>query len=325
MPKGMTIRRPQPLEMHATMIEVPEGADLLEWLTQCATDSGYLPLIILSGMGILSRAVLRVPNDDALPEILDSDAPFGVRVDRDGTGFPELKDLPIAMVPMNLPIPEPEAPDPLAGHPLPHWSSEQTFDTPLTLIYSHGGRYRESSKPNMHLILSGSDTRSTGISETFVGEILPGCIAMKPLQFVVGIKPTLSNATVQGWTITVEPGYDVVEKLDVFLKARQNVGKCFILSATGKFSEAELVNLTESGGEETFQMPVDNGPYNIEGMSGILGNYDDITIHAAVVHNCGDPPCDSAGGRLTRGIVSSEGALDLYIGEMTEERDIHEA
>lgn len=102
------------------------------------------------------------------------------------------------------------------------------------------------------------------------------------------------------------------------------MGNCFIMSATGKFSEAELVNLTGGGGEETLQMPVDKGPYNIEGMSGILGHHDNnIQIHAAVVHNCGDPPCDSAGGRLTRGVASSEGA-DFYIGEMTEERDLHE-
>lgn len=76
MPKGMTIRRPQPLEMlemHATMIDVPEGADLSEWLTQCANESGYIPLIVLSAVGMLSRAVLNVPNDEALPEILDSD------------------------------------------------------------------------------------------------------------------------------------------------------------------------------------------------------------------------------------------------------------
>lgn len=57
----------------------------------------------------------------------------------------------------------------------------------------------------------------------------------------------------------------------------------------------------------------------------MLGNDDiEMMIHAAVVHNCDDPPCDSAGGRLTRGIVSSDGALDFYVGEMTEERDICE-
>lgn len=62
-----------------------------------------------------------------------------------------------------------------------------------------------------------------------------------------------------GWTVSVEPGYDVIEKLGVFLKARQNVGKCFIFSATGRFSEAELVNLNEDGKEETFHMPLENG------------------------------------------------------------------
>lgn len=305
--------------MHATMIEVPAGTDLLDWLKKSADEVGYLPLVVLSGMGMLSKAVLNVPNDEALPEILDAEKPFGVTV------IDEFPDLPFAMTSTLEPFEgEIGSPSLEEVQQKPHWASVQTFNHPLSLLYAHGGRRREVSKPEMHLIVSGSDTRTTGISETFVGELLPGCIAMTPLHFVVGIAATTSKSTVQGWTVSVEPGYDIIETLHLFLK-RRTVGKCFIFSATGKLGEADLVNVNESGEDETLHMPGEQGPYHVEGLSGILNNGGiDVRVHAAVVHNCSEPPCDSAGGRLTRGIVSSEAALDFYVGEMTRERDIFE-
>ena len=64
--------------MHATLVEVPEGEDVIEYLTKTAEEIGYMPLIVLSSVGMLSRAVLNVPNDEALPEILERTDTFGV-------------------------------------------------------------------------------------------------------------------------------------------------------------------------------------------------------------------------------------------------------
>lgn len=323
MPKGVVIRKPQPLEMHATMFDIPEGADVLEAFTEQAEATGYMPLIILSGTGRMSRAVLEVPNDEALTEITEADELFGVKICRDGNG-PELEGLPVAMTHRDHDFEQLEAPKP-AITSLPHWSSTQTFDHPVSLIYAHGARAKETSPANIHFIMSGSKTRPTGISETFVGRLLPGCIAASPMQFVVGIKPTHSNVTVQARTISVEPGYELLETIDFFLKTKQDVGKCFILSATGKLSSATIMNINEDGAEEAYELDSENGSYYIEDMTGIICPQNDeaVCLHAAIVLNCGEGPCDSVGGRLTRAVASSEGNLDIYLGEMTDERDMH--
>lgn len=327
MPKGFSVRRPEALGLHATCVDIPSGADVYETLNEEASNADSLPFVIICGTGMLEKAVFRVPNDDAIPEIFDVKESFGAKIDLKGTMFEDVKKLPVVMLKTGIDLPDGYNKE--TSHPefvaKPHWASIQTFEQPLALIYALGGRRREESKANIHFIVSGCASRSTGISESFVGQLLQGTIVRSPLQFVIGFSHTLSEATVQSWAITIEPGFEILGRLDVFLKAQQNIGKFFILATMGKLAEAEVSNIKKDGTVEIVTMPAEEGPYIIEGMSGIIGNnVDRLLIHAAIAHNCEDLPCESAGGRLIKGVVSSEGPLEIVLGEMTEERDIHD-
>ncbi|PXF44400.1 hypothetical protein BWQ96_05843 [Gracilariopsis chorda] len=140
MPKGMQNRRPQLLEMHATLVNVPEGADVLQFLNSAADDAGYAPSIILSGVGLLSKAVLYVANDEAIPEVPDIEKNMSIKPDFDGTKYPELHDLPRIRIDEateygiseDVDFPELRSP--------PHWYSRQVFDHPLSILYARGGR-----------------------------------------------------------------------------------------------------------------------------------------------------------------------------------------
>lgn len=83
MPREYSWRQPQILEMHATLVEVPEGEDTIECLTKKAEKVRCMPLLIFSDVGMSSRAVLNVPNDEALAEILDRTDTFGVEKNPD--------------------------------------------------------------------------------------------------------------------------------------------------------------------------------------------------------------------------------------------------
>lgn len=323
MPKGMEVRRALLTEMHATMVDIPKGADILEHLNKAADDAGYVPFVVLSAIGRLSAATLRIPNEDALDEAEDIESFMNVEVVEDFENDPRFKDKPIVELVEGLSSKDlpPDFPYPPQREKKPHWSSIQSFDYPLTLLYAIGGRRRPTSLFKYHFILSGSPSRNGGVSESFVGELLPGCIAGSPLQFVVGLA-TPFTTTVQAWTIAVQPGYDVVNQVKAFIRARQNLGKCFFYSATGgKLLNATVKNVSGDSDEDMRTLEVDQGPYVVESMTAIVNaNVEELRIHATIILNCSTPPCEAIGGELIQAIVSEGQSLDVFLGEMIEEQ-----
>ncbi|CAN8063094.1 unnamed protein product [Agarophyton chilense] len=323
MPKGLIIRRPKSLEMHATLVNIPEGADVLGSLNDAADRAGYVPTIVLSGVGLLSRAVLYVPNDEAIPEAYDVEKSLDIKLDIDGTKYPELQDLPRIRIDeaeaLGIELPK-ETGD---FRSKPHWFSKQSFGKPLSLLYARGGRSYSRSTYRYHLILSGSEERPFGKANSFVGELLPGCIAKSPLQFVIGVSANIFKTNVQAWTVTIESGYDVIERMSAFLKAMPQIGDCFIVSATGLVSEAILANIGEAGEEEFYFVPNERKAYHLEDISGIVNcAVGTSRIYATIVLNCKTPPCEAVGGRMTKAIASSEKPVEIVLGEITDEKDM---
>ncbi|KAI0564488.1 hypothetical protein FGB62_25g613 [Gracilaria domingensis] len=319
----MVIRRPVSLEMHATIVDIPDGADVFESLNDAADKAGYVPTIVLSGIGLLSRAVLYVPNDEAIPEAMDIEKTLGVKLDLDGTKYPELHDLPRIRVDKarELGIEVPEETEDLRSKP--HWFSKQSFDKPLSLLYARGGRTYNRLRYRYHMILSGSEERTFGRANSFVGEMLPGCVAKNPLQFVIGVSANMFKTNVQAWTINIESGYDVIERMTTFLNARQNLGDCFIVSGHGRISEAVLANIGEAEEEEHYSLRDEGKPYHIEDISGIVNcAIGTSRIHATIILNCEEPPCEAVGGRLIKAISSSDKPIEIVLGEITDEKDM---
>lgn len=305
--------------MHVTLVNVPEGADVFHSLNRAADEAGYAPAIILSGVGLLSKAVLYVANDDALSEARDIEKTLGIKLDLDGTKYPELDNLPRIRVDEaaqygiteNIDFPELRSPS--------HWYSRQVFDHPLSVLYARGGRSSTKSSYKYHFAISGCVEREFGRANSFVGQVLPGCIARNPLQFVIGVSANLLTTNVQAWTISIDPGYDVLEILSKFMQVRPEVGDCFVLAADGNLAEAQVANISTDGTEEFYDLHDGGKGYLVEDISGIINHSIGTSrIHATVVLNCQDPPCEALGGRLTRAIVSSEKPLEIFLGEMIE-------
>lgn len=287
-------------------------------------------MIIISGMGLLSKAVFEVANDQAVVDLLD------ISKEKENFGFTRLGELS-PQDPMlkgktfdfldeyetdkDIPGGLPDARSPQRK---PGWVSLVYFDHPLTLLYAHGGRRREASDFNYHFIVSGCRTRGLGFADSFPGKVFPGCIAASPFQFVVGMAATHEASTVQAWTISIQAGFEVIDRLQTFWKARQRVGDCFFFSATrGKIREGQIANVNEAGEEELYELDAENGPYMVEEMNGILNaDVDNMRIHGTIVLNCKQPPCDALGGRIVRAVISDGDPLDIYLGEITEETDI---
>lgn len=106
---------------------------------------------------------------------------------------------------------------------------------------------------NYHFILSDCPDRPLGIADSFVGQVLPGCIAKSPLQFVIGGKPSLSDVNMQGRTLSIEPGFEVIETLNKF-KDWYYLDKCFVFSISGKICEADLENITKIREKDVFHI-----------------------------------------------------------------------
>jgi hypothetical protein len=79
MPRGYNVRRPEPMQVSVTMVEIQGGSDLLESLKDACLD--YMPAIMFSALGETSPALLRVPRDECIDELVNSPMPFGVKIE----------------------------------------------------------------------------------------------------------------------------------------------------------------------------------------------------------------------------------------------------
>jgi len=79
--------------------------------------------------------------------------------------------------------------------------------------------------------------------------------------------------------------------------------------------------MTADGKRGTFHLPEECGPYEIEGILGIIGNYDtgSIILAALVCRSDETVLVNSVSGRLVRAIIGSERSFDMFLGGMTEE------
>jgi hypothetical protein len=296
---------------------------LLESLDKACQD--YLPAIIFSAFGAISPANLRVPKDECIPEVLNSDAPFGVKIQREGM---TLEDYGL---PIHYPTEEEMDQIPnISMKSKPHWYADETFSEPLTILYGMGGRSKATSNHKFQFIVSGSSTRPGGRGETFVGQLNPGTYSHGGVWVVIGAASAYERGcTVQSITLSISIGEEVMATLAKFLASPRaaNIGKCFIWSATGYVSKAVLRIPGATKKDDliyTLEEAEDGAPYHIEAMTALFDG-GEIRVHAAIMLPAkDDEKCESAGGELISAVVAGELPLDLFIGETISRREFVE-
>jgi hypothetical protein len=323
MPRGYSVRRPEPLQVAVTLVEIQDGADLLESLNDACGD--YLPSILFSVLGAVRPAHLRVPRDECIDELVNSPAPFGVEIrpDFDPDGQPGMPNG--GLLPDGVRV-SPEVAATVSIAPKPHWFDETEFtaaDPPLTILYGHGGRASATSIHNYHLILSGYAGRPGGAFETFVGQLRPGSRAHGSCWVVMGAASAWDRGyNVRGLTVSVEIGQDVMEVIARYIGSprAQGMGRSFVWSATGYLARATLSGA--DGDEFTLEEHEDGEGYQVEAMTAVfggdLGTRINVTLMMRVAE--GEVKCDSVGGELVSGIVGGIMPLDIFIGETGEPR-----
>jgi hypothetical protein len=306
-----------------SLVEIPDGAEILDTLDKACQD--YLPAIIFSAFGAIYPAHLRVPKDECIPEVVDSEAPFGVKIQPEGM---TLEDYGL---PIHNPTEEETVQIPnISPKSEPHWYEDETFSEPLMILYGMGGRSKPTSNHKFHFIVSGSSTRPGGRGETFVGQLNPGTYSRGGVWVVIGAASAYERGcTVQSITLSIDIGEEVMATLAKFLASPRaaNIGKCFIWSASGYVSEAVLriPGATEKEDLIYTLKEAENGkPYQIEAMTALFDG-GEIRVHAAIMLPAKDgDTCESAGGELISAVVAGELPLDLLIGETITRREFVE-
>jgi hypothetical protein len=300
--------------LEVTLVEIPDGEDLLHALAESCRD--YMPAIIFSVLGAVGPAHLRVPKDECIPEVVN-DAPFGVKMQPEGMSLEDYG------VPISYPTQEEmDAMPNVSLKPKPHWYEDESFVEPLTIVYGMGGQSKPTSNHNFHLILSGSSTRPGGRGETFVGQLKSGTYS-RGVWVVLGAASAYERGcTVQSITLSIEIGEEVMTTIARFLASPRaaDIGKSFIWSAKGQVSSAVLRIPGEHENEDllyTLEETENGEPYEIEAMTALFGAGGKTRVHAAfILQPKGDEVHgESAGGELVSAMVAGDLPLDLFIGE----------
>lgn len=318
MPKGYSIRKPEPLAIQLKFVDLPDGADLLTSLTAASATFAPKPAIIFSALGALSPAHLRVPRDDTLDALLREDDFFGVEVR-------SAEDLSIDIAGKRLADrsdPTDHLPPFDFLRPQPHWYDDVVFTGPLLLVAAFGGQARPESRPNFHLEVCGDAAR--GADTVFVAQLRAGTRVCGGACFVMGVGvPSDARRNVNMLALSVDVGEEVVRTLRRFLESAKGarLGKAFVLSAVGQVSSARFrCREVEHELEE-------EKPFLIDGMTGLFGgDMEAPVLHASFSLPAADPEsrgldskCDSVGGELVEAWVGGDMGLDIVIGEILPE------
>jgi hypothetical protein len=164
MPRGYSVRRPEPFCLALAVVEIADGAELIDSLREVCAEWSPNPAIIFSALGTVQDARLRVPKDEAVDELLRDEQPFGVAINSPDFRLEDVTRFEDPSAPIEDPPPG------LSLDPQPHWYVDEEYPgEPLTLLYAHGGMAKPTSTPNYHLVVSGSASRPGGRGEAFVG------------------------------------------------------------------------------------------------------------------------------------------------------------